>query len=78
MFWEERLEEPGPFRLAEQRLWRDVVAVYRHRSGRKYKEELFRLRHNFGTTANAYNKAAVNTVRLGVRRRFQKREIPRH
>lgn len=75
---EERLEEPGLFSLAEQRLRREVIAVYRHQRLRKYKEELFRLRHNFGTITNAYNKVAVNTVRLGVRRRFQNREIPCH
>ena len=63
-FWEERLAEPSLFSLAEQRLRRDVITVYRHQRLRKYREELFRLRHNFGTVTNVYNKVAVNTVRL--------------
>lgn len=78
VFGEERLEEPGLFGLAEQRLRRDVITAYRHQRLRKYKEELLRLRHHFGTITNAYNKVTVNTVRLGVRGRFQNREIPCH
>lgn len=85
MFREERLEEPALFSLAGQRLRRDVITVYRHQRLRKHKEELFRLRHNFGTITNTYNKVntvvwecwAVNTVSLGVRR-FQNKEIPCH
>lgn len=78
MFWQERVEEPGLFSLAEQRLRGDVIAVYKHQRLRNYKEELFRLKHNFDTITNAYNKVAVHTVRLGVRRRFQDREISCH
>lgn len=71
-------EKTGLFSLAEQRLRRDIIAVYRPERLRKHKEELFRLRYNFGTITNAYNKVAVNTVGLGLRRRFQNREIPCH